>query len=153
MAELTEIRFANHPDMRADRQPDILLYGNSLLFSDIPLDRQYHLGSKHPGAKLRGSVETGQLPLFRFQQIESFLRHVDLPKTLGYDQGNAFLLIAGDGDAEIIAEKITEVFIIETADNDADGADRNSLFQPFGSYQRAADYDASLAGAVDFLVG
>ena len=90
-------------------------------------ERNYHFRADHTGPNLGRAVDTGQFPFVTLQEIERLLGHVDLAESFGHDKRAADIFAAGDGDADIVAEEIAKVLVIESTHYNAIDARRRSL--------------------------
>ena len=89
----------------------------------------------------------------RLQQVECAPGHGDGPKALGDDQCQSDVLVAGDGDADVVAEKRNQVFVNDAADDDAGDADLRRFSQGRPGDVRAADNDLAGQGRRDLCLG
>ena len=85
------------------------------------------------------------------QQAPGALGHPDVPEPLGQDQGEAQLLGPGDGNAEVAAEQLAQVLVVEAAHHHRRHPELARALQRLVRGVRASDDQLAAVGRVQAL--
>ncbi len=107
-------------------RPAVCSGSASFAFSSLG-ERDDDLRPHDARADLGGAVDRRVVALPRLEQLEGALGHGDVAEALGHDDREPDLLGAGDRHAEVVAEDLLEILVVDAAGHDGRGPDLDGL--------------------------